>query len=113
MFKNVIVAVLFSIKMKIPMQRLKSYISLYIEGGLIALVEDNDQIEINTLNNTLNLNVSCEVIEERRKRWMKPQAKARSGLLFKYTQSVKNASEGCVTNEPHHEAFQLVLTCQI
>jgi dihydroxyacid dehydratase/phosphogluconate dehydratase len=86
LFKNVIVAVLFSIKIKIPMQQLKSYISLYIEGGLI---------------------------EERWRRWMKPEAKAQSGLLFKYAQSVKSASEGCVTDETHHEAFQHVLPCQI
>jgi hypothetical protein len=57
LFKNVIIAVLFSIKMKIPIQRLKSYISLYIEDGLIVLVEDSDQIEIDALNNMLNLSI--------------------------------------------------------
>jgi hypothetical protein len=113
LFKNVIIAVLFSIKMKIPMQRLKSYISLYIESGLIVLVEDNYQIEIDALNNVLNLNISSEVIEKRRRRWMKPQAKAQSGLLFKYAEFVKSVSEGCVTGEAHHEAFQLVLICKI
>ncbi|MFV8347924.1 dihydroxy-acid dehydratase [Flavobacterium sp. ZB4P13] len=57
---------------------IKVLISLYIEGGLIALVEDNDLIEIDALNNTLNLNVSSEVIEKRRRRWMIPQAKVQS-----------------------------------
>jgi hypothetical protein len=74
-------------------------------------MEDNYQIEIDALNNMLNLNVSSEVIEEHRRRWMKPQAKAQSGLLFN-AEFVKSASEGCVTGETHHEAFQLVLPCQ-
>ncbi|WP_262712054.1 dihydroxy-acid dehydratase domain-containing protein [Flavobacterium rhamnosiphilum] len=45
---------------------------------MIALVENNDQIEIDALNNTFNLNVSSEVIEERRRRWIIPQAKVQS-----------------------------------
>ncbi|MDT0677304.1 dihydroxy-acid dehydratase [Autumnicola musiva] len=69
------------------------------EGGLIALVEDNDLIEIDAVNNTLKLKVSDEVIEKRRKKWIKPQMKTFNGVLFKYAQSVKNASEGCVTDE--------------
>lgn len=69
------------------------------EGGLIALVEDNDLIEIDAVNNTLKLKISDEVIEKRRKKWIKPQMKPFNGVLFKYAQSVKNASEGCVTDE--------------
>ncbi|PRX39059.1 dihydroxy-acid dehydratase [Salegentibacter salegens] len=69
------------------------------EGGLIALVEDNDLIEIDAVNNTLNLQVCDEVIEKRRKNWIKPQMKVFNGVLFKYAQSVRNASEGCVTDE--------------
>lgn len=75
------------------------------EGGLIALVENEDQIEIDAVNNTLNLIVPAEVIDERRRRWIKPPAKAQNGVLFKYAQSVKSASEGCVTDEAHHETF--------
>lgn len=71
------------------------------EGGLIALVEDDDQIEIDAVNNTLNLNVSNEVLAERRKKWVKPLTKALNGVLFKYAQAVKSASEGCVTDEAH------------
>lgn len=69
------------------------------EGGLIALVEDNDLIEIDAVNNTLNLKVSDEVIEKRREKWIKPQMKALNGVLFKYARFVKSASEGCVTDE--------------
>jgi dihydroxy-acid dehydratase len=69
------------------------------EGGLIGLVEDNDLIEIDAVNNVLNLKVSDTIIAERRKRWIQPQLKAQNGVLFKYAQSVKSASEGCVTDE--------------
>lgn len=70
------------------------------EGGLIGLVEDNDQIEIDAVNNTLSLKVADAVIAERRKSWIRPPSHAQSGVLFKYAQLVKTASEGCVTDEP-------------
>lgn len=69
------------------------------EGGLIALVEDNDIIEIDAVNNTLTLKVAEQVIEKRRERWVAPQPNVRNGALFKYAQLVKSASEGCVTDE--------------
>ncbi|HEY4155089.1 MAG TPA: dihydroxy-acid dehydratase, partial [Puia sp.] len=69
------------------------------EGGLIALVEDDDIIEIDARKNTLTLKVADELIAERRKKWKKPALKASRGVLFKYARSVKNASEGCVTDE--------------
>jgi dihydroxy-acid dehydratase len=69
------------------------------EGGLIALVEDNDIIEIDALKNSITLKVSDEVIAERRKKWKKPALKATKGVLFKYAQVVKDASQGCVTDE--------------
>ncbi|MDP4212378.1 MAG: dihydroxy-acid dehydratase [Bacteroidota bacterium] len=69
------------------------------EGGLIALVEDDDIIEIDATKNTLTLKVKDEVIAERRKKWKQPVLKATRGVLFKYARSVKNAAEGCVTDE--------------
>jgi len=68
-------------------------------GGLIGLVEDNDIIEIDATTNKLELRVSEEVIAARRANWKQPELKAKKGLLFKYAQSVKDASEGCVTDE--------------
>lgn len=70
-----------------------------VEGGLIGLVEDNDIIEIDATKNTLTLKVSDEEIAKRRAAWVKPTAKATSGILFKYARSVKTAAEGCVTDE--------------
>jgi dihydroxy-acid dehydratase len=69
------------------------------DGGLIGLVEDNDIIEIDAVNNTLNLKVSDEVLAERKARWQQPALKATNGVLFKYARCVKTAAEGCVTDE--------------
>ena len=69
------------------------------EGGLIGLVEDDDIIELDATKNTITLKVSDEVIAERRKRWKKPELKVKSGVLYKYAKLVKDASEGCVTDE--------------
>ncbi len=69
------------------------------DGGLIGLVEDDDVIEIDARNNKLNLLVSDEEIANRRAAWRKPALKETKGLLFKYAMFVKDASEGCVTDE--------------
>ena len=68
-------------------------------GGLIGLVEDDDVIELDAVNNTIHLRVSNEIIAQRRANWKQPALKATKGLLFKYAQFVKDASEGCVTDE--------------
>lgn len=69
------------------------------EGGLIALVQDDDIIEIDAVNNTINLKVSEKVIDERKKVWIKPEFKVKKGLLYKYALTVSSAAEGCVTDE--------------
>ncbi len=69
------------------------------DGGLIGLVEDNDIIEIDAVNNTLNLKVADEVLAERKTKWQQPALKATNGVLFKYARCVKTAAEGCVTDE--------------
>lgn len=69
------------------------------EGGLIAFVKDNDLIEIDAVNNTIQLKVSEEEIEQRKKGWQKPELKVKKGLLYKYALTVSSAAEGCVTDE--------------
>jgi dihydroxy-acid dehydratase len=69
------------------------------EGGLIALVKDDDIIELDIATNMINLKVSGEEIGQRKAAWKKPALKATKGILFKYAQVVKNAAEGCVTDE--------------
>ncbi|MDZ4809398.1 MAG: dihydroxy-acid dehydratase [Bacteroidota bacterium] len=69
------------------------------EGGLIGLVEDDDIIKIDIAKNKLTLKVGEKEIKKRRKKWKQPKLKATKGILFKYAQQVKDASEGCVTDE--------------
>ena len=69
------------------------------DGGLIALVEDEDIIEIDATKNSLTLKVSEDIIAERRKKWKQPALKATNGVLYKYAKFVKTAAEGCVTDE--------------
>lgn len=69
------------------------------EGGLIALVHDEDIIEIDAVKNTLTLKVSEEEIARRRAAWKQPALKVKKGILYKYAKYVKDASEGCVTDE--------------
>ena len=68
-------------------------------GGLIAFVEDGDIIEIDVPTKKMTLKVSEEIIAERRSKWIQPALKVTKGVLFKYAQCVKDASEGCVTDE--------------
>lgn len=69
------------------------------EGGTIALIEDGDKIIIDAANNLLHVELSEEVLHSRRKQWQKPEPKVKSGMLYKYIQSVASASEGCVTDQ--------------
>lgn len=69
------------------------------DGGLIALVKDEDRIEIDAVKNTLTLKVSEEEIAERKKSWRQPALKASKGILYKYAKTVKPADQGCVTDE--------------
>ena len=69
------------------------------EGGTIALVEDGDIITIDSKNNVISVDISDNEIEERRKKWKKPDLKINQGILYKYVKSVSSASKGCVTDE--------------
>ncbi len=68
-------------------------------GGLIALVEEDDIIEIDIATKKITLKVSENIIVERRKKWQQPLLKVTKGVLFKYANMVKDASQGCVTDE--------------
>src|SRR6201991_264561 len=69
------------------------------QGGTIALVQDEDIIELDATKNTITLKVSPEELAKRKAAWKQPALKATRGVLFKYARSVKNAAEGCVTDE--------------
>lgn len=69
------------------------------DGGTIALVKDDDIIELDAMKNTIQLKISEEEINLRRLAWKQPKLKAEKGILFKYAKYVKTAAEGCVTDE--------------
>jgi dihydroxy-acid dehydratase len=69
------------------------------DGGLIALVHENDIIEIDAATRTINLRVDEKTIAERKKNWKQPELKAKKGILYKYAKTVSNAATGCVTDE--------------
>jgi dihydroxy-acid dehydratase len=69
------------------------------EGGVIALVKDDDEIELDATTNKITLHVSNDELDKRRKQWTAPPLKASKGLLFKYAKQVKSAADGCVTDE--------------
>lgn len=69
------------------------------DGGNIALVKDDDIIEVNVNTKTMQLLITDEEMAARRNAWQQPPLKVNKGLLFKYARQVKDASKGCVTDE--------------
>jgi len=69
------------------------------EGGPIALIRDGDLIRVDAEEKTLSVDISDAEMEQRRKDWTMPAYKAERGTLAKYIKLVRNASEGCVTDE--------------
>ena len=66
-------------------------------GGPIALVKEGDEIAINTEDNSIELHVSKEDLEQRKKEWTKPKPNYTSGALAKYASLVGSAAEGAIT----------------
>ena len=69
------------------------------EGGPIGLIRSGDHISIDAEKNTLTVDVDDAEMEKRRAAWTMPPYKETRGTLRKYIVTVKNASEGCVTDE--------------
>ncbi|MBQ8981359.1 MAG: dihydroxy-acid dehydratase, partial [Eubacterium sp.] len=64
-------------------------------GGTIALVEDGDEIEIDIPARVLKVNVSDEVLAERKSKWQAPKQEL-TGYLKRYAQHVTSGSRGAV-----------------
>jgi len=69
------------------------------DGGLIALVEDNDTIEIDVRRHQISLMVDENTLARRKAAWSQPALNAKNGILLKYAKQVKNAANGCITDE--------------
>jgi len=66
------------------------------EGGLIAFIEDGDEIELDTDAHLLQLNVSEEILEQRKAKWKPYKNEVKSKWLKRYQLLVSNASNGAV-----------------
>jgi len=67
-----------------------------MEGGPIALVENGDLISINIPQRSLQLLVSDEELEKRRRTWVRPEPRVKSGYLARYAKLVSSANKGAV-----------------
>ncbi len=66
------------------------------EGGLIALIEDGDEIELDVDKHILQLNVSEEIIAKRKAAYKPYKNEVKSKWLKRYQLLVSNASNGAV-----------------
>lgn len=76
------------------------------DGGPIALIKDGDMIRIDAESGTMDVLLSEEELEARRKEWKPRENMYQSGVLWKYAQTVGPAEKGAVThpgakNEKH------------
>lgn len=66
------------------------------EGGIIALVKNDDKIAIDIMAGKIELLVSDEELVQRKTKWVKPQPKVTKGYLWRYSNLVTSASTGAV-----------------
>ena len=66
-------------------------------GGILAVVEDGDEILIDTENNLLELLVDKSIIDQRLSNWQKPKPRYTKGVLAKYAKLAQSASRGAIT----------------
>lgn len=65
-------------------------------GGNIGLVREGDIIEIDINAGKINVDVSDEELAERRKTWVIPEPKIKTGYLSRYARLVSSADKGAV-----------------
>ncbi len=67
-------------------------------GGPIALLKDGDIIRIDAEKGTMEVKLSDEELEKRKKEWKPRKTNYNSGALWKYSQLVGSAEKGAVTH---------------
>lgn len=67
-------------------------------GGVIGLLENGDKITLDAINGTIDVDLSIDEIEARRKKWQPRENDYTSGTLWKYTKTVGSARYGAVTH---------------
>ena len=69
-------------------------------GGPIALVKEGDIISVDIPNNALNVKVSDEELEARRKEWKPREPKVTTGYLSRYRELVTSGNRGAILEIP-------------
>ena len=72
-------------------------------GGPIALVEEGDIIKINIPAMTLELDVSDEVLAERKAKWQPREPKVTTGYLKRYASLVTSGNRGAILALPEEQ----------
>lgn len=67
-------------------------------GGNIALVRNGDRITIDADERLLQVHLSEEELDERRRHWQPPELRYSSGVIAKYAKLVSSSSRGAVTD---------------
>ncbi len=66
-------------------------------GGPIGLVREGDTISMDVESRTLDVDISAEEMERRRRDWQPPESRHTTGVMGKYARLVSSASLGAVT----------------
>lgn len=74
-----------------------------IEGGPIAIVKEDDEIEINIPEKSIDLKVSDERMEKRFEDWEPPELDVEKGYLQRYAKLVESADKGAIYKNPFSE----------
>ncbi|MFZ4827076.1 MAG: dihydroxy-acid dehydratase [Phototrophicaceae bacterium] len=67
-------------------------------GGTIALLQEGDMIEVDVENRSLRVDLSDEVLAERRANWQAPLPNYTTGVMAKYAKLAQQADDGAVSN---------------
>lgn len=67
-------------------------------GGPLALIKNGDQITIDAQKREINVSLTKRELLQRKKLWNPPKPRYKRGVLAKYAQQVRSASEGAVTD---------------
>jgi len=66
------------------------------QGGIIAIIEESDQIKIDIPSKTIELLISKEEIAKRFSTWSKPEPKIKTGYMARYAKMVSSAGNGAI-----------------
>lgn len=67
-------------------------------GGTIALLKEGDTITIDLTKRSIDVKISKQELEKRKKLWKAPKPQYTRGILAKYAKLVSSASKGAITS---------------